>query len=120
MGMFTEELKRHVSAIPMTSASMEIEGVVRHFVAKPLTAQDMVSIKRAHPDFGMNPSLEGMIDLIILKTRSADDETTKVFDKADKPFLMLFGMDAIGQLFGDLFGSQMRANDSEETVAEKK
>lgn len=120
MGIYLEDLKSEVSNIPLTSGSLTINEKTIALVAKPLTANDMVSIKRAHPDFGTNPSIDGMIDLIILKARPENDQDTRAFDKADKPFLMRLSMNVIGTLFGELFGSQMEAANSEDTVSEKK
>ena len=120
MGYLTEDLKAAVSQTPFTTATFDLNGKTIQLAAKPLTASDMVSIKRAHPDFGNNPTLEGMVDLLILKARMEDGEGEKAFDKLDKPFLMRLDMTVIGQLFGDLFAKQMEASASEDTVSEKK
>lgn len=120
MGVFTEDLKAEVSSTPYTTASLELNGKAVTLCAKPLTALDMVAIKRAHPDFGNNPTLEGMVDLLIRKAQANDEDGGLAFDKADKPFLMRLNMNVIGGIFGDLFGQQMDATNDEKTVDEKK
>ena len=52
----------------------------------PLTALELNKIQRKHPGFLNNSSLEGMVDLIILK--AADGEGKKHFTLEDKPTLM--------------------------------
>jgi hypothetical protein len=66
---------------------------------------DMTQISRKHPNFAQAPSLEGMVDLLILKSRDAGDNTA--FDKTDKPLLMRCGTTKIGDIFSGLFGDQM-------------
>lgn len=120
MGVFTEVLQAHLSTTQFTQATMELGDKVITLAAKPLTAADMMAIKRAHPDFGNNPTLEGMVDLLILKARVEDGDGQKAFDKADKPFLLRLDMNLIGNVFGDLFSKQMAATSDESTVDEKK
>lgn len=120
MGALTELLKATLSSTPYTTANLELDGMVKVLAAKPLTPMDMVSIKRAHPDFGTNPTLEGMVDLLIIKARLDDAEGQRAFDKVDKPLLMRLDMNLIGQVFGDLFSKQMAAANDEDTVSEKK
>ncbi len=120
MGAFTEDLKAEVSSTPYTTGTMELNGKTVKLAAKPLTALDMVAIKRAHPDFGSNPTLEGMVDLLIRKAQAGDEDGGAAFDKADKPFLMRLNMNVIGGIFGELFGQQMEATNDETTVDGKK
>ncbi len=120
MGVLSEKLKAAVSAQVATEATIELDGEAIAIAARPLTAGDMVAIKRAHPDFTNNPTFEGMVDLLILKARMGDGEGEKAFGKDDKQFLMRLKMDVIGSAFHDLFATQITATSDESTVDEKK
>lgn len=80
--------------------------------ARPLTSADITVISRKHPTFTQAPSLEGMVDLLIMKAQSPDG--SQAFSKADKPLMMRLSTDKIGEIFGELFGSQMDEYGEEE------
>ena len=54
--------------------------------ATPLTARDITKISRRHKGFQTNPTLEAMVDLLILKAE--DDNGDKVFTLENKVMLM--------------------------------
>lgn len=120
MGVLSEKLKAAISAQVATEATIELDGESIQIAARPLTAADMVAIKRAHPDFTNNPTFEGMVDLLILKARMGDGDGEKAFAKDDKPFLMRLNMGVIGSAFHDLFANQITTTSDETIVDEKK
>lgn len=109
MGRFSEALRAEVSSYEDTSWSGTLGGIQVTLSASPLTPKDMTFIRRQHPDFQMNPSLAGMVDLIILK--ATDEKGDKAFDVTDKVFLVRTSATKIGEIFGGLFGSQFDAED---------
>jgi hypothetical protein len=79
--------------------------------ASPLTPNDLKFIARRHPNFMMQPSMEGMVDLIIQKAR--DDSGQKVFNLENKPDLMRLNSNIITGAFGELFGEQLSSDEDE-------
>jgi hypothetical protein len=74
--------------------------------ATPLNCGEFGKIQRKHPDFLNNMTVEGLVDLIILK--AMDGDGAKAFDIGDKPVLMRQPVGLVsevaGQLMGDLSG----------------
>lgn len=87
-------------------------------MAQPLTPADMTQISRKHPNFTSSPSLEGMIDLMIMKCK--DSHGQLAFAKTNKSLLMRVGTDKIGEIFGELFGAQMEEYTEEDLDADVK
>lgn len=119
MGKFNELLKATVAEQPDSSTEITLAGgVVVNLVAKPLRPIDLANIKRQHPDFMTNPTLEGMVDLIVAKARDVVDDAA-AFDARDKPFLMRMDSTVITKAFGDLFGAQLEMVADEEIEKKK-
>ena len=72
----------------------------------PLTAGDRNKIQKKHKNFLNEMTIEGMIDLIILKAGNADGD--RLFTLADKTHLMDEPLplisDIASQMFGDIEG----------------
>ncbi len=83
--------------------------------SRPLNGADMSAITRAHPDFMKTFSMDGMVDLIIMKARAANGE--KAFDKGNRPMLMKLRTDKIGEIFSALYGNQIAEDDDEKFEA---
>lgn len=75
--------------------------------AKPLCGADFDYVgKKGYRDFLTNPSMGGMVHLIIRKAET--DGGQKCFTpNRDFPVLMKWGQDKVGEIFGELFGDQM-------------
>jgi len=52
----------------------------------PLLAGEFSRLQKKHKDFINNPSVDGLVDLIIMKAQDAEGE--KVFDIEDRPILL--------------------------------
>ena len=111
MGRFSDAIKAEISSYAGTSWSGDLGGQTITLTATPITPKDMSVIRRTHPDFQTNPSLAGMLDMIILKARDESGEVA--FDLTDKPFLMRISASKVGEIFGGLFGSQFEAEDEQ-------
>jgi len=68
-----------------------------------VSARDMSKIQKKHPEFINNPTLDAMVELIILKCKTADGENA--FDIGDKFILMGEPLNVIAKVFGAIFGS---------------
>ena len=83
-----------------------IGGVPLKIYVYPLTAGDINKIQKKHKNFLNDMTIEGMIDLIILKAGNADGE--RLFTLADKTHLMDEPLplisDIASQMFGDIEG----------------
>lgn len=111
MGRFSDNLRKEISSYADATWTGELGGQMITLTATPITPKDMSIIRRAHPDFQTNPSLPGMLDLIILKAR--DESGEAAFDLTDKPFMMRISASKVGEIFGGLFGSQFEAEDEQ-------
>lgn len=118
MGRFSDALRAEVSSYVGTTWSGELGGQTVTLTATPLTTRDMTTIRRQHPDFQVNPSLAGMLDLLLIK--ALDDTGEKAFDLADKPFLLRVSATKIGEIFGALFGGQFDPEDEQGFEERKK
>lgn len=94
-----------------SESTLVLAGTEVKLVASALTPNDLKIIARKHPNFMLQPSMEGMVDLIINKSRGADGQ--KVFTLEHRALLMRLPSAAITGVFGDLFGEQMVAEDEE-------
>jgi hypothetical protein len=66
-----------------------------------VSARDMSKIQKKHPDFINNPTMDAMVEMIILKCQNADGE--KAFDVGDKFILMGEPLVLIAKVFGAVF-----------------
>lgn len=118
MGRFSDALRAEVSSYVGSTWTGELGGQTITLTATPLTPRDMTVVRRQHPDFQVNPSLAGMVDLLVMK--ALDDAGEKAFDLTDKPFLLRTSATKIGEIFGGLFGAQFEAEDEERFEERKK
>jgi hypothetical protein len=118
MGRFSDALRAEVSSYADSTWSGELGGQPVTLTATPLTTKDMTALRRQYPDFQVNPSLAGMLDLIMMKAR--DEAGEKAFDLADKPFLLRVSATKVGEIFGALFGSQFEPEDEQGFEERKK
>lgn len=109
MGRFSDNLRKEISSYADATWTGELGGQQITLAAAPLSTKDMTTIRRQHPDFQVNPSLAGMIDLIMLKANDTNGD--KAFDLTDKPFLLRVSATKIGEIFGGLFGGQFDPDD---------
>ena len=68
-----------------------------------VAARDMSKIQKKHKDFINNPTMDAMVDMIILKALNKDGE--KAFDVGDKFILMGEPLNVIAKVFGAIFES---------------
>ena len=108
----TALLKAAVAASDDTKSVMNLAGTLVNLYASPLTPNDMKNIGRKHPNFMMQPTMEGMVDLVILKAKG--DDGAKVFTLEHKPDLMRLSSNIITGVFGELFGEQLTSDEDEE------
>lgn len=66
-----------------------------------LTCSDLDKLQRKHKDFLTNPTISGMVDMIILKAEDKDGE--KLFTLEDKPFLMREELGTVSRIAGEMF-----------------
>ena len=80
--------------------------------ATPLTPNDLKIVGKKHPNFMMQPTMEGMVDLIIQKARDVNGE--RLFTLEHRPDLMRLNSNTITGAFGELFGEQLTRDDDED------
>lgn len=68
-----------------------------------LTCSDLDKLQRKHKDFITNPTISGMVDMIILKAE--DKEGEKLFTLEDKPFLMREELNTVSKIAGEMFST---------------
>ena len=68
-----------------------------------LTCADLDKLQRKHKDFLTNPTINGMVDMIILKAE--DREGQKLFTLEDKPFLMREELNTVSRIAGEMFST---------------
>lgn len=78
---------------------------------RPLTAGDVDRIQKKHKDFINNPTIAGMVDLVILK--SEDEQGDKLFSLEDRAFLMGEPLSVISQVAEQMFSDVVSAEDAE-------
>lgn len=67
-----------------------------------ITAGDINKLQRKHKNFLNDMTVDGMVDLIIMKAETKDGE--KAFTLVDKPFLMSEEVSIIAGLSAKMFG----------------
>ena len=70
--------------------------------ATPLNCGEFNKLQRKHPDFLNNMTIEGLVDLILLK--AMDENGDKAFDVGDKPILMRQPVNVVSNVARQLMG----------------
>jgi hypothetical protein len=83
--------------------SYEVVELGETIYFRPLTALDVAHVQRKHKDFLKNPTIDGMVDLIIFKALDANGE--KILTLTHKPLLMRMSVDVIANLAADMIGT---------------
>jgi len=68
----------------------------------PITAGDLNKIQKKHKNFLNDMTIDGMVDLIILKAGDAD--SNRLFTLADKTYLMDEPLPLISSIAAEMFG----------------
>lgn len=79
--------------------------------AGALTCYDLDRIQKKHKDFLSSQSIEGMVDLIILKAEDKDGE--RLFSLEDKPHLMREPLAVVARVSAEMMGSIASIEDQE-------
>ena len=78
------------------------EGKPLVLYATEITGKDLKYLQRKHKDFFQNQTLDGMVDLIILKAELEDG--SKAFTLEDKQTILGFSINVLSNLSGKMFG----------------
>ena len=70
--------------------------------ASAITAGDINKLQRKHKNFLNDMTVDGMVDLIIMKAETKDGQ--KAFTLEDKPFLMSEKINVIAEVSAKMFG----------------
>ena len=79
--------------------------------ASAVTAGDINKLQRKHKNFLNDMTVDGMVDLIIMKAETKDGE--KAFTLVDKPFLMSEKVSIIAELSAKMFGDVVPVEEHE-------
>ena len=79
--------------------------------ASAITAGDINKLQRKHKNFLNDMTVDGMVDLIIMKAETKDGE--KAFTLVDKPFLMSEEVGIIASLSAKMFGETVSVEEQE-------
>ena len=113
MSILSQALDRELNTVPALSAKFDIGGETFSVGAHPLSAMDFQAVnKKLSVPFQTDPTqFEGMVDMLIRKTRALDDEglltDNKMFDVGDRAKLMRMKVDKVSAMFAQLFGDQV-------------
>jgi len=77
----------------------------------PITAGDLNKIQKKHKNFLNDMTIDGMVDLIILKAGDADNN--RLFNLADKTYLMDEPLPLISSIAAEMFGDVEGVEDAE-------
>lgn len=113
----TALLNAAIAEVAESESTMVLAGTEVKLFATALTPNDLKIIARKHPNFMMQPTMDGMIDLIINKARGADGQ--KVFTLEHRALLMRLPSAVTTGVFGDLFGEQLTPETEEAQDARK-
>ena len=108
----TALLNAAVAETADSESTMILAGTEVKLFSGPLTPNDMKIIGKRHPNFMMAPTMEGMVDLIILKARDANGQ--KMFTLEHRALLMRLPSSIVTGVFGELFGEQMTPETDED------
>lgn len=79
--------------------------------AGPITAGDINKIQRKHKNFLNDMSIDGMVDMIIMKSEDADGK--RLFTLEDKVYLMAEQVSVIAEIAGKMFGDNDSIEEAE-------
>lgn len=78
--------------------------------ATPLNAGEFSRLQKKHPNFLTNMTIEGLVDLIIMK--ALDENGEKAFDVGDKPILMRQPVNTVSEVASQLMGEMGDVEDA--------
>jgi hypothetical protein len=112
MSAFGERIsaKTNQSTVRVEVAAWGDENEPMVLFAAPLSAGEFSKLQRKHPDFLANMTIEGLVDLIIMK--AMDESGNKAFDVGDKPILMRQPVNVISDVAGQLMGDMNSVEDA--------
>ena len=87
------------------------DGVPLQIYVYPITAGDLNKIQKKHKNFLNETTMDGMIDLIILKACDADGN--RLFTLEDKVHLMNENVEVISPIAAKMFGDIETVEDAE-------
>lgn len=87
------------------------DGAPLQIYVYPLTAGDLNKIQKKHKNFLNDMTIDGMVDLIILKAGDADNN--RLFTVADKTHLMDEPVTLISSIAAEMFGDLESVEDAE-------
>jgi hypothetical protein len=116
MARFNDLLRQHTEQVERRSVTVDIAGQSVTLYAKPLTGRDMDRVMARHKNFAASPTVEAVIDLLIMKVETDDGE--KAFDPTSKPFLVKMPVEWINRVRAALFPDH-DADLSEEAIEEE-
>lgn len=114
MASLEDMLRDEVGSYEPTSWEGTLGGHDLVLTATPITAQDMTFINKRHRGFAAEPTLEGMVDMLVRKASSDNGERLTL---KHKPMLMKVGIGKIGEIFGGLFGQDLTFDEDDEERA---
>jgi len=113
MSKFGEQIRSssvsHRNRIEVPEWGNEDEPMVIYSSA--LLAGEFNRLQKKHPDFLNNMTIEGLVDLIIMKGQ--DEHGEKCFDIGDKPILMRQPVSIVSTVAGALMGEINSIEDAE-------
>jgi precorrin-4 methylase len=118
MGVFSDAVKSEASSYADSEWTGTLGTATVTIYAKPLTPADLARLGPKHAGFVNSPTLEGMVDLIIAKAR--DGHNVLAFDKGDKPLMMRWNTNKVGEIFAALFGEQMETLNEDDAAQEER
>ena len=86
MGRYTDKLRAQSQGLERNRVSITLGGEQVDIYSLPMTGLDFDWICRQHKDFVENPTVGGIVDLMIRKC--TDEVGEPIFDKQDRPHLM--------------------------------
>lgn len=97
-----DKLKERVN---QDALALEIREWDEIIYVKPLTCGEMSKLQKRHPDFLSKMSVEGMVDLIIMKCLDKDGDPA--FTLEDKPLLLREKVNVITAITSEIIGSSL-------------
>lgn len=104
MSKFAEQIAANRSArkrshIEVSEWGSEDSPLVIYYTK--VTGSDIDKVSRKYKDFISNPTIAGMVEMIIIKSETSDGE--KMFKIDDKPTLMREPITVLTNVFGSIF-----------------
>lgn len=126
MSILSNAIKAELADREILTADFKIGGQTTEVAAYPLSPADFIAVNKVcERPFQTDPTqFEGQVEMLIRKTRMRDVETgnateNKAFDIADRPSMMLMGVDVISGMFAELFKDQVTPDEEGEEVTPK-